>query len=194
MRFPVVPPSARTLSVALLASVLSLLPLGDAQARLANWYPETQAEQTEQIQLLSEQLLELDLRREAQLVERTKAEETLADLLDQLQAAEAELRAHQQPLKEMTERYRRAQSIAVVDPMMDAESQRQEYMRIRRETESNVRDRQARVNWLNQQIKAASQNLADARQRMTVTLSLIDRLWKHREIVNKLVFVRVVSD
>lgn len=194
MKFLVASPSARTLSAALLASVIGLMPLGDAQARLANWYPETPAEQAEQTQLLNEQLLELDLRREAQLVDRTKAEETLADLLDQLQVAEAELRAHQKPLKEMTERYRRAQSIAVVDPMMDAEGQRQEYLRLKRETESNIRDRQERVNWLNQQIKAATQNLADARQKMTVTLSLIDRLWKHREIINKLVFVRVVSD
>ncbi|MEO5351607.1 MAG: hypothetical protein H7835_00085 [Magnetococcus sp. XQGC-1] len=194
MRFPVASLSARAFRAALVASAVALLPVGDAHARLANWYPDTPAEQAEQTQHLNEQLQELDQLRESQLADRTKAEETLSDLLDQLQAAEADLRTHQKPLKEITERYRRVQSIAVVDPMMDAEGQRQEYLRLKRETEAGIRDRQERVNWLNQQIKAATQNLADARQKMTITLSLIDRLWKHREIINKLVFLRVVND
>ena len=194
MRFPVAPLSVRAFRAALVASAIALLPVGDLHARLANWYPDTPAEQAEQTQHLNEQLQELDQIRESQLADRTKAEEMLSDLLDQLQAAEADLRTHQKPLKEITERYRRVQSIAVVDPMMDAEGQRQEYLRLKRETEASIRDRQERVNWLNQQIKAATQNLADARQKMTVTLSLIDRLWKHREIIGKLVFLRVVND
>ncbi|MBF0461782.1 MAG: hypothetical protein HQL87_10335 [Magnetococcales bacterium] len=176
------------------ACVISLLPLSDAAARLANWYPETPAEQVEQNEVLNNQLQELDQTREAQLADRTKAEETVADLLDQLQAAEADLKAHQKPLLEMTERYRRVQAIAMVDPMMDSEGQRQEYLRTKRETENEVRDRQERVNWLNQQLHVATRNLADARQRITITLTQIDRLWKHREIINKLVFLHVVSD
>ena len=194
MRFPVAPLSVRAFRAALVASAIALLPVGDLHARLANWYPDTPAEQAEQTLHLNEQLQELDQIRESQLADRTKAEEMLSDLLDQLQAAEADLRTHQKPLKEITERYRRVQSIAVVDPMMDAEGQRQEYLRLKRETEAGIRDRQERVNWLSQQIKAATQNLADARQKMTITLSLIDRLWKHREVINKLVFLRVVND
>ncbi|MBF0584299.1 MAG: hypothetical protein HQL80_08705 [Magnetococcales bacterium] len=82
----------------------------------------------------------------------------------------------------------------MVDPMMDPEAQRQAYLHLKRQTEANIRDRQDRVAWLTEQIQAATQNLADARQRMTVTLSQIDRLWKHREIINKLVFLQVVKD
>lgn len=179
---------------AVIASALWLLPVSDASARLANWYPETQTEQVEQTETLNVQLLELDQLREAQLVERTKIEETLADLLDQLQQAETDLRAHQKPLLEITEKYRRSQAIAMVDPMMDPEAQRQAYLHLKRATEANIRDRKERVEWLTEQIQAATQNLADARQRMSVTLSQIDRLWKHREIINKLVFLHVVKD
>ncbi|MBF0399253.1 MAG: hypothetical protein HQL90_00645 [Magnetococcales bacterium] len=187
-------PYRRSLSYALVAGTLWLLPVSDASARLANWYPETPMEQVEQTETINAQLQELDQLREEQLIERTRAEETLADLLDQLQAAEADLKAHQKPLLEMTEKYRRTQAISMVDPMMDPAAQRQEYLRLKRETEVNIRDRQDRVEWLNQQIQAATQNLADARLKMNVTLSQIDRLWKHREIISKLVFLHVVND
>jgi hypothetical protein len=165
-----------------------------AQARLANWYPETQAEQLEQMDTLNLQLQELDALREAQLADRSRAEEVMADLLDQLQTADEDLKNYRKPLQEASERYRRVQSIGVTDPLVNLEGERQLYLQIKREREAGISDRQERINWLNQQIRKASQNLTDARQRMTVTLSQIDRLWKHREIINKIVFVRVVND
>ncbi len=173
---------------------MGLLPVSSAFARLSNWYPETQIEQVEQTETLNNQLQELDQIREAQLLERTRAEETLADLLDQLQAAEADLKTQQKPLSDMTEKFRRVQAVAMVDPLMDAEGQRQEYLRLKKETETGIRDRQDRVRWLNQQIEKSTQNLSDARQKITVTLTQIDRLWKHREIINKLVFLHAVND
>ncbi|MEO5341115.1 MAG: hypothetical protein H7837_11480 [Magnetococcus sp. MYC-9] len=179
---------------ALVACATAWWPVSPAHARLANWYPETPAEQAEQTETLNNQLQELDQLRETQLLERTHAEETLADLLDQLQVVESELRSLQRPFQEVTEKYRRAQTIAIVDPMMDVEGQRQEYLRLKREAEAGIHARQERVQWLNQQIQKATQNLTDARQRMNITLSQIDRLWKHREIINKLVFLRVVND
>ncbi|MEO5363025.1 MAG: hypothetical protein H7838_05315 [Magnetococcus sp. DMHC-8] len=194
MKNPVVTLYRPVVWCAMAVGMAGLLAASTASARLGNWYPDTPAEQAEQTATLNSQLQDLDQLREVQLADRTRAEETLADLLDQLQVAEADLKAHQQPLSEMTERYRRVQAVAMVDPLMDAEGQRQEYIRLRRETETNIRDRQERVKWLNQQIRKATQNLTDARQRLTVTLSHIDRLWKHREIIGKLVFLRVVSD
>ncbi|MBF0184006.1 MAG: hypothetical protein HQM06_06425 [Magnetococcales bacterium] len=179
---------------ALLASCAAALVAAPAQARLANWYPETQAEQLEQIDTLNSQLQELDSLREVQLGDRSRAEEVMADLLDQLQNAEADLKSYRRPLAEASERYRRVQSIGVTDPLVNLEGERQLYLQIKRERETGISDRQERINWLNQQIHKAAQNLTDARQRITVTLSQIDRLWKHREIVNKIVFVRVVND
>ncbi|MBF0097099.1 MAG: hypothetical protein HQM04_10965 [Magnetococcales bacterium] len=182
-------------------SVLAVLAIGatflvavPAQARLANWYPETQVEQLEQMDTLNNQLQELDALREAQLADRSRAEEVMADLLDQLQMADEDLKSYRKPLQEASERYHRVQSIGVSDPLVNLEGERQLYLQIKREREAGISDRQERINWLNQQIRKASQNLTDARQRMTVTLSQIDRLWKHREIINKIVFVRVVND
>ncbi|MBF0161037.1 MAG: hypothetical protein HQL88_02005 [Magnetococcales bacterium] len=194
MKYRIPLPGKRTIFYTVIACAVTLSPISSAWARLANWYPETPAEQVEQTETLNTQLQELDQRRESQLLERTRAEETLADLLDQLQAAESDLRTFQRPLQEVTEKLRRTQAIAMVDPLMNAEGQRQEYLRLKRETEASIRDRQERVQWLNRQIQVATQNLTEARQRMNVTLSQIDRLWKHREIINKLVFLRVVSD
>ncbi len=165
-----------------------------AHARLANWYPETQAEQLEQMDTLNVQLQDLDSLRENQLADRSRAEEVMADLLDQLQIADEDLKNYRKPLAEASERYRRIQSVGVTDPLVNLEGERQLYLQIKNEREAGISDRQERINWLNQQIRKAAQNLTDARQRMTVTLSQIDRLWKHREIISKLVFVRVVND
>lgn len=186
-------------SLALLGSMVAfstlLLSTPDASAQLSTWaYPNTADEKNERLLTLSKQLRELDQTREIQLVARTEAEEALVKLVSDLQLAEAALRTSQAPLNEALERFRKAQEIALTDPMINVEEQRLEYVRIEDEFADDIRTNQEEVDYINQLIPEATERLAQARQGMDNILLQIETLWHRQETIKNIVFLRTVDD
>lgn len=179
----------------IVACSLWLLPAPQASAELGTWaYPTTLSEKADRLKTLTKQLTELDAVREEQLAIKTHAEESLVALLGRLQAAEGALKTKQAPLHAAMEKYRQAQEIARVDPMIDTERQRLEYIRIENETARSIKADKQEINQLNQLISQTTAKLSDARAQTTAILRQIDTLWKHREIIKKIVFLPSVDD
>lgn len=172
-----------------------LLPASNAIAELGTWtYPNTLAEKAKRIDGLNQQLEDLDKLREEQLIARTEAEETLVELLGQLQAAEGALKTQKAPLQQALEKYRQAQEIALSDPMIDVEPQRLEYVRIENETAATIKSHLDEIDQINQLISQTTESFSNTRNGINVTLHQIDNLWQHRNNIDKIVFLRTVAD
>ena len=166
-----------------------------ASAQLSSWsYPNTPKEQIERTESLNKQLQELDQARETFLVTRTEAEEVLARLIVELQEADAALKAKQAPLNQALDNYRRAQEIALTDPLIDVEGSRMEFVYVQEESYEDIRILQEKVGLIQQKIPQAAERLNIARQEMNGILLQIENLWSRQEAIGKIVFLQTVKD
>ena len=166
-----------------------------ASAQLSSWgYPKSLKEQTERMESLGQQLQDLDNDRETLLVSRTEAEENLAKLVFELQEANAILKAKQAPVNRALENYRRAQEIALTDPLIDVDGPQMEFVLVQEESYEDIRIHQEKVDLIQQQVSQATERFNMARLEMNNVLLQIENLWARQESVGKVVFLHTVND
>lgn len=182
--------------LSVIAVAFSLLLPNSAQAQLmSTWtYPESSQERIDRIQILDKQLKEHDQAHEDQLAMISQAEEVLANLISQIKATSSALYHQRQPLLQAMEKYRQAQALSLSDPMVSTEPQRLTYIQVKQETSANIKTQQEKLSQLQQQIPLAKEKLTSARIKLNTLLSQLDSLYKHRDAVSDIVFVRSVKD
>ncbi|MBF0454773.1 MAG: hypothetical protein HQL72_08165 [Magnetococcales bacterium] len=166
----------------------------DASA-VGTWsYPKSEAERVTRESILERQLATQEESYESQFKLLSSKEKALADLEGRIKAAKEALNFKKQPLNAAIEKYRQAQILSLLDPMISTEPQRMELIEVKQETQAMVREYEEKWQVLVNQLPEAKAHVASAREQLKTTLREIDGLMRHRDAVRELVFLRNVAD
>ncbi len=115
-------------------------------------------------------------------------------MLDKVRIARTTLNFKKQPLLDAIKKYRQAQSLSLLDPMVSTEPQRMELLEVKRETALIVAAHTEKLQMLVEQLPKAKSNVYIAMEQHRFILREIDSLMRHRDAIRELVFVKNVAD
>jgi hypothetical protein len=180
--------------VVMLCGILTALPPSDAFA-VGSWsYPQSEDERVKREAALEARLVDQEKNYKDQYAVVTEKKGQLIELVEKIKIASIDLKFQKQPLKEAVEKYRQAQKLSLIDPMVSTEPQRMELLEVKRETSDQVAEFEEKQEMLVQKLPKAKANVKVAIEHHKTILQEIDSLMRHRDAVRELVFVRNVAD
>ncbi|MBF0447489.1 MAG: hypothetical protein HQL67_04745 [Magnetococcales bacterium] len=179
---------------ALLSGLLTMTPTLDVQA-VGTWsYPQSEVERNQRQTNLEGQLAKHEKNYAEQFELYTSEQKKLAELDGRIEGAAKELAFKQKPLNEAIEKYRQAQALSLLDPMISTESQRLALVEVKQETAALVLEYEGKLQALENQRPAAQARVDSSWEQLQTILREIDGLMKHRDAVRELVFLQSVAD
>ncbi len=185
---------ALIVGVAILGGLLTVVPNSEVSA-LGSWsYPKSEDERVKREEILEKQLLEQEEKFRLQHDVVTEKKGKLADLEKRIKLAKVALNFSKKPLAEALEKYRKVQSLSLLDPMVSTEPQRMELIEVKQETAAKIEEQKEKLRELEEQLPNAHAQVKIAMEHHKFILKEIDSLMRHRDAVRELVFVRTVAD
>lgn len=157
-------------------------------------YPENSAERLQLIKEMEYQLTMLSEDHKTRMGDMGTAKKELENLHASIQAAEAALVVDQRPVTVAMEKYRKAQELSLVDPMITTEPQRMKLIKVKEELSQIIVQRQGEIDLRKGLLPQAQAKMEDTRRNLNAVLQQIETTIRHRDEVSELVFLKNVKD
>lgn len=181
-------------SVSLAATAWVLVPLPDALGTNYWTYPDSSTARAQRIQELNGLLDELSAALLGQQEAIRQSQKALVDLEASLAAAQKALVVEERPVTEVVTKYRKAQELSLIDPMVSTETQRLELIKVKEANNPIINKRKGEIEALNSKIPQTRASITNAQGQLNAILQQIDMVIKQRDEVSEQVFLKTVAN
>ncbi|MBF0421805.1 MAG: hypothetical protein HQL73_02310 [Magnetococcales bacterium] len=180
--------------VVLAAATWIVAPPSEAFGTGAWTYPENSSARMRNIQELSGLLNKLSVAHIQQQQRMQTAQKTLAGLEAQLAAAQRSLMVEEGSAAELMNKYRKAQELSLIDPMLSTETQRRAVVKAKKAHEARNSKNRKKIETLSGKILQVRTEIESASQAVNSILQQIDRAVRERDEVSEMVFLKTVAN
>ena len=180
--------------VALAATAWLMIPLPDALGTGYWTYPDHSAARLQRIQELNGSLESLSAAHVQQQVSIQQMQKGLLDLEAEIIAAQKALIVEERPVVEVVNKYRKAQELSLIDPMVTTEPQRLDLVKAKEANDAIINKRKGQIEILLGKVPQIRADIENAHQQLNSILQQIDGVIKQRDEVSEQVFLKTVAN